>query len=341
MKSVSGHCLIGITIAVLLLFTASIQAQAVFVPREDIVTVYAGHFQLNGRPFVPKGVNYYPARSPWRLFWLQYDSQTVRKDMDIMCRLGFNTFRIFIGFDDLNEAGTTALRLAQLKDLLDLAQERKLKVIITLFDFLGDYSPAHYPAVDKELMLLLGAFKDHKAVFAWDLKNEPDLDFRSTSVEVREWLTWILGRARADDPFHLLTIGWADPANALLFKDRVDFLSFHSYRPPELLDAELDSLRAGAAGKPLLLEEFGRSTYQESGVSSRREEKAQARYFSRVREILHRRGDVPALVWTLYDFYQVPVSVVGPSAWRRAEQSRFGILRLDGSRKPGTMVLTH
>lgn len=308
---------------------------------EGMVTIAGKYFRLNGHPFIPKGVNYYPGAAPWDLFWPQYDSNVTKKDLDVIRGLGFNTFRIFIGFSDFNKGNVTAVRLSQLHNLLDLADSRHLKVIVTLFDFLGNYHLLNFPATDRQLESLLTAFHTHKAILAWDIKNEPDLDFsHNTQTEVKEWLAWTLERARAYDPNHLITIGWSNAANAMLFSDKTDFISFHSYHAPDQLNTDLDKVLSQAGGKPVVLEEFGMSTYKGIWAPFGKSEKGQAGYFSKVRDILHRHGDIPFLVWTLYDFKNVPADVVGRLPWRRQPQKAFGILKENGAPKPGAAILT-
>ncbi|MBN9383915.1 MAG: cellulase family glycosylhydrolase [Chitinophagaceae bacterium] len=308
---------------------------------EGMVTITGKHFRLDGHPFTPKGVNYYPSNTPWDLFWPQYDSNVTKKDLDVIHNLGFNTFRIFIGFSDFNKGNVTAVRLSQLHNLLDLADSRHLKVIVTLFDFLGNYHLLNFPATDRQLESLLTTFHNHKAILAWDIKNEPDLDFsHNGQTEVKEWLAWTLERARAYDPNHLITIGWSNAANAMLFRDKIDFISFHSYHAPEQLNTDLDKVLSQADDKPVVLEEFGMSTYKGIWAPFGKSEKGQENYFSKIRDILHRHGDIPFLAWTLYDFKNVPSSVVGRLPWRKQPQAAFGILKENGVPKSGAAILT-
>ena len=299
------------------------------------------HFYASGQAFVPNGVNYYPQKTPWQIFWPTYDSNIVRKDLMLIRRLGFNIVRIFIGDMDLKDEKSTTRNMGKWRNFLDLSQKMGLKVIVTLFDFMGDYPSKMNPATIAQLRLLFTSFCSNTAIFAWDIKNEPDLDFQKDSARVLRWLDGVIEQARTYDTCHLLTIGWAHPEHATLLADKVDFVSFHSYRRPDSLDEDLTKLLSLAAGKPVVLEEFGASTYAGPEDSRTAREVRQARYFSAVRDILRQHGDIPWLVWTLYDFSEEIVPAPGRSDIIRAEQSRFGILRSDGSLKRGAAALRH
>lgn len=328
------------TAALVVLTSIYTTAQSSAPLRRSLMTsVYGRDFYVNGRIFLPKGVNYYPQKTPWKMFWPSYDRNIVRKDLQLIKNLGFNIVRIFIGDSDLTGGKSTMHNIGQLRNFLDLAQERGLKVIVTLFDFMGDYSIQRKPSTERQLRLLLTSFCNHRAIFAWDIKNEPDLDFHEDPARVVQWLDRVLGQARRYDSCHLFTIGWAHPEQASLLADKVDFVSFHSYRRPDSLSADLTRLLLLSAGKPVVLEEFGAPTYAGLPDSMAVREEQQAQYFSAVRKVLFQHGNIPWLVWTLYDFQEEMVPAAGGSAIQRGEQSRFGILRPDGSFKQGTAVL--
>lgn len=292
-------------------------------------------FVLNGQSFLPHGINYYPQKTPWTDFWPSFDSSIIKKDLGIIKDLGFNVVRIFVNYADFNNGNVNPLRISQLKTLLDLADRQQLKVIVTLFDFLGDYSLINYPAMEQQLKVILTVFRNHKAIMAWDLKNEPDLDFANWSKEnIINWLEWTLGIARKLDPNHLVTIGWAHPEAADNLSGKIDFVSFHSYRSPAQLDADISALSKKVPGKPIVLEEYGMPTYRGIWAPMGANESRQATYFTEVKKVL-RRHHISSMVWTLYDFTKAPEVVVGKLPWHRIPQSHFGILRENGTPKPG------
>jgi Cellulase (glycosyl hydrolase family 5) len=308
--------------------------------KEPMVQVSGKQFFLKGVPFMPKGINYYPQKTPWTFFWTKYESKIIKKDFALTRSLGFNTVRIFINFHDFNKGNVPIERLEQLQNLLDHAEKAGLKVVITLFDFMGDYSLFNFTASDRQLESLLYRFRNHPAIFAWDLKNEPDLDYKYHDVEdVKEWLTWTLKRARIYDPNHLFTVGWAYPQNVDFLSEELDFVSFHSYKALDVLSGEIDVMQSKIKNKPLVLEEFGLSTYRGIWAPYGKTEQEQADYFSSVRAILKKKGNIPYLAWTLYDFSEVPSGVVGKLPWRKNPQKNFGIISQDGKIKPSAKVL--
>lgn len=307
---------------------------------EGMVQVKGKRFYLKNEPFFPKGVNYYPQKTPWGAFWAQFDPKVIANDFALIRSLEFNTVRIFVNFHDFNEANVSPKRIEQMRLLLDIAHRQNLKVIVTLFDFLGDYRLLNFSATDRQLETLLTSFKTHPAIFAWDLKNEPDLDYKYHDKEdVQEWLQWMIERAKIYDPNHLLTIGWAYPENASYLHELLDFVSFHSYKSPEELARGIDTLQKRIVTKPLLLEEFGLSTYRGLWAPLGNSEDMQALYFSKIRAVLQEKGNIPFVVWTLYNFADVPTEVVGKAPWNRQPQKHFGILNEQGLPKKGLKEL--
>lgn len=308
--------------------------------KDSMVQVVDKQFVLNRKPFVPKGINYYPQKTPWTFFWTKYESKIIKKDFALTRSLGFNTVRIFINFHDFNKGNVPIERLNQVQNLLDNAQKENLKVIITLFDFLGDYSLLNFTASDRQLESLLSRFRNHPAIFAWDLKNEPDLDYKYHDIaDVNEWLVWVLKRARKYDPNHLYTVGWAYPQNIDFLRNELDFISFHSYKPIDVLSNDIDMMREKIKNKPLVLEEFGLSTYHGIWAPFGKSEQDQADYFSSVRAILKKKGNIPYIAWTLYDFSEVPTGVVGKMPWNRNPQKNFGLVTKEGKIKPSAIIL--
>ena len=317
-----------------------LQADSIIIEKDKMVQVKNQDFYLNNAPFIPKGVNYYPQKTPWSFFWTRYNSSTIKTDFALIHQIGFNTIRIFVNFNDFNKGNVPPERLAQLKDLLDLAQNNNLKVIVTLFDYVGDYHLINMTSTDRQLETLLTTFKKHEAILAWDLKNEPDLDFKSQDPEdVKDWLKWSIRQAKIYDPNHLITVGWAYPENAHLLNENLDFVSFHSYKSPEELATGIETLKSKVNNKPLVLEEFGLSTYRGLWAPMGSSETDQADYFAKVKAILQQKGNIPSVVWTLYDFTEVPENVVGKMPWNRNPQKNFGLITGQGKIKVGTKIL--
>lgn len=306
------------------------------------VEVQQGQFRVGGKPFYPVGINYYPMQTPWFDFWTRFDTSVVRKDLELIRDLQLNTIRTFVFYDLFGGPDLQPAQLRHLDDLLDIAQQNGLKVILTLFDFLPDYQIQSYPSHEKHLKQLLTRYRHHPALLAWDLKNEPDLDFPvHGQEEVLDWLTYMAQRARIYDPDHPLTIGWSDAGSATRLAGNLDFLSFHFYRSPDSLRHQLDRIQAQAPDKMIVISEFGLPTYQYWWLPGGHTEAEQADYYQQVLSTSTAYPSVAFISWTLYDFPVLPDNVFGGPIWKTAPQKHFGIVRTDGQLKPAARILSN
>jgi len=288
-----------------------------------------------------KGINYYPQDTPWKDFWITYNSVTTQKDFKLIKKLGFNTTRVFVNFEQFGKGNVVPEMIQRLENLLNTAKLNNLYVIVTLFDFNSNYSLLNFPATDRQLETLLTKFKNHPALLAWDLKNEADLDFfYQNHEEVKEWLKFIIKKAKKYDSIHPITVGWAYPENANYLADEFDFVSFHYYKEAEKLGDVIDNLRKKVSNKPLVLSEFGLSSYQSKVFPYNQTEMKQAEYFRDIQEVLKQKGNIPSIYWTLYDFTFVSSEIAGWKPWQRNNQKYFGIVSTDGSlKKIGNFII--
>ncbi|MEI7643172.1 MAG: cellulase family glycosylhydrolase [Chloroflexales bacterium] len=308
------------------------------VPAPGLVARTGNQLTLDGRAYVVAGVNYYPQATPWDLFWSSYDPQLIDADMAQVASLGMNTVRIFVPYAQFGGSQVEPKMLDRLGDLLARAEAHGLKVIVTLFDFHADYAPLLWPRADRHLEAILGRFVGNPAVLAWDLKNEPDLDYQAAGrANVMAWLEHTARVVRAADPSHLITIGWSNPEAAADLTDQVDFVSFHYYAPVAQLSARYAQLRAATA-RPLLLGEFGLSTWNSSFFPGSSEVE-QAAYTADLLGKLRATDAAGFMIWTLYDFRKVPANVAGRAPWTNNPQQHLGVLRADGTPKPVAALL--
>jgi Cellulase (glycosyl hydrolase family 5) len=286
-----------------------------------------------------KGINYYPQKTAWKDFWINYDDTVIEKDLALMRTLGANSVRIFINYEQFGKGNVVPEMLLRLDHFLENATKNNLKVLVTLFDFNSNYQLLNFPATDRQLETLLTRYRTHEAILGWDLKNEPDLDFHYQNPgDVKEWLSLMIPKARKYDPNHPITIGWAFPENATLYSENLDFVSFHYYKNTTELSSILDSLQAKIPSKPIVLEEFGISNYQSFIFPIGKSEKQQANYLAEIMEILAPRKQVSFFYWTLYDFDIVSGEIAGNKPWQRNTQKYFGLLTKDGHLKESGAV---
>ena len=278
------------------------------------------------------GMNYYPQDTPWDTFGDQFSKKTLKTDFKIIKELGLNTIRVFVGYDDFGKGAVEINKLEKLNDLLDGAQEQDLQVVITLFDFYGDYSIESWPSTRSHAYAIVNKVKNHPALLGWDVKNEPDLDFESRTPHlVKAWLLHMTQYIQKMDESHPITIGWSSADAALNLSDYVDYISFHHYKDMEALSSIYEDLRL-QTDKDIVLQEFGLSSAKGFWNPFGSNEADQLEFYTEFFKN-QKRDSLHYLSWTLYDFSTVPVNVVGKRPWRKNKQSNFGIINIAGEQK--------
>ena len=282
-----------------------------------------------------KGINYYPQATPWNMYGDNFDIKIIKDDFKIIKKSGLNSIRIFVPYIDFGKANIKFDKLVKLKKVLDTAKNLGLKVIITLFDFYGNYDVLDWTLNHRHAEKIVEKFKDHEAILAWDVKNEPNLDFDSRGKEnVIAWLNYMIITIKSIDKKHPVTIGWSDAKNAAILQNKVDVVSFHYYEDLADFEEEYKALKGKIKNnKPIILQEFGISSYGGFWKPFAGSEKKQANYYKEMQKILA-KNSIPFMSWTLYDYDKVPKDVVGGIPWRVYPQKKFGFLDRNGVKKP-------
>jgi len=293
------------------------------------------------KQFIIKGINYYPKELPWTMFSEDFDPSIIATDFNQIKKIGLNTVRIFVPFVDFGKSNIIDEKLNKLEQVLDIAEKQQLKVIVTLFDFYGDYTVLNWTETHSHARKIVEKFKNHTAILAWDVKNEPDLDFKTRGqLEVTEWLVQMITLIKEIDENHLVTIGWAKIENAHLLKDRVDVISYHYYNSANAFTKKYNRLKADIPNKPLVLQEFGKSSYQYIWNPFIKGEQVQANYHKKMQA--HFKKDTLAFMsWCLYDYDTIPTSVVGKLFWRKRRQQQFGFITTKGVPKQSFSFITY
>lgn len=293
---------------------------------------------LDGKPFEIAGINYYPQATPWTAFLPEYNPRQTEHDLDRIAELNLNTIRIFISYEDVGGDEVSDTAIAKIRHFLDEADARELKVIATLFDHHTDHHLKHWAADDRHIEQIVPHFANHKAILAWDIKNEPDRDYDYNSKELVDgWLEHIAVKVRSHDPNHMLTIGWSTPEAAAALTDIVDLVSYHYFEASEEYGERLARLREASAGKPLVLQEFVMSTWNSVWPHGHTEAE-QVYYYAELLRQHAEQDTVGYMVWTLYDFDQVPLAEFS-TPWQRATQAKMGLYRRDGTQKPAALIV--
>lgn len=281
-----------------------------------------------------KGINYYPQATPWNMYGDKFDINIIKNDFEIIKNANLNSIRIFVPYKDFGKANVKTDKLEKLKKVLDAASEKDLKVVVTLFDFYGNYDVLDWTLNHRHTEKIVTTFKDHEAILAWDVKNEPNLDFNSRGKQnVIAWLDYMILTIKNIDKKHPVTIGWSNTESATILEDKVDVVSFHYYEDLERFEDNYMDLRKKIANKPIILQEFGLSSYSGFWRPFASSEKKQENYHKEIQEILT-KNKIPFMSWTLYDFDIIPKEVLGSLPWRTNPQKKFGFINRLGEKKP-------
>lgn len=260
-----------------------------------------------GTPIVLWGVNYDHDNLDHRLledYWID-EWETVVEDFREIKQLNANVVRIHLQLGKFMDGpeSPNERSLEQLAKLLKLAEETQLYLDIT---GLGCYHKQDVPEWYDELgeqarwnvqanfwRAIAKACKDSRAVFCYDLMNEPilpgkkketewlggelggkyfvqrislDLAGRTREEVARKWVKTLTSAIREIDDRHLITVGvipWAltfKGAKPLFYSEEVggplDFVSVHFYPRKGEVDAALEALAVYDIGKPLVIEEM-------------------------------------------------------------------------------------
>ncbi|KJD33703.1 glycosyl hydrolase family 5 [Tamlana sedimentorum] len=288
-----------------------------------------------------KGINYYPQATPWNMFGEQFSTDIIAKDFKIIKDVGLNSIRIFVQYDDFGAARVNPIKLNRLIQTLDVAKAYNLKVVLTLFDFYGDYSVMNWTLNQRHAEQIIEAVKNHVAILAYDVKNEPNLDFESRGKEnVIAWLSNMIDLIKKVDNQHPVTIGWSNTQSATILLDKVDFVSFHYYEDLNLLNDAVISLKKHIKNKPLVMQEFGLSSYKGFWKPFGSTEEDQGNYHKLAQSIIA-KNDLQFMSWTLYDFTKIPKEVVGRLPWRKRVQGHFGFINQKGETKPAFQYISN
>ncbi len=309
---------------------------------QDVRLVY------NGTPMRLKGVSFYPSHGPWVYFWQRWDGPATRADLSRMADFGGNTVRVLLPYRTdqgiIEDSGAVKpVMIDRLRQLAQMAGELHLKLIITLFDWYDD-TPAttdsRWQGNLAYIQSLTAAFAEDDRVLGWDLHNEPDLYASWTDHQpaALDWLLRVGAELHRRAPHQLVTVGvaqaaalWQADAQGRTLLDVSDFVAFHSY-DAGAISSEIAAIRAHT-GKPVVLEETGWPTGP-CGADPLFQETQQVALYRGMIGAAEAGGLDGVLAWMLWDF--PPTSSMGGGL--ESEQDHFGLLRLDGSLKPGALL---
>jgi hypothetical protein len=197
----------------------------------------------DGKPFVPFGVNYYRPGTGWApQIWKTFDAEATRKDFAKMKELGVNCVRVFLTYHSFHfEPGKmNPDGLAKFDQFLDIAETAGIYVHPAGPEF-WEGPPNWRPvAISDEKTLEYTAewwkqfaarYRNRHVIFAYDLKNEPDVAWNNEIIE-RRWNTWLRQKYKTIQRVNQV---WHS-TNVVAFGKIKPPKSHDALRNPELLD---------------------------------------------------------------------------------------------------------
>ena len=218
------------------------------------------------------------------------------------------------------------------------------------------------------LKTIVRELKDHKAIFLWNLGNEPDLfAWPDNADRGRAWVREMADLIKDIDTNTPVTVGLhggnLEEDNGLRVHEvfaETDMAVMHAYpmytewaRSP--LDPDhvpfMTALTAHLAGKPALMEEFGGCTNLQGKPSETWEwtaygldrtqfmasEEDMAEYVRQVLPRLQNVGATGAIIWCFADYAEALWNL--PPCGESRHERHFGLIRPDGTLKPHAEVI--
>lgn len=227
-----------------------------------------------------RGANYLPSYARNTLqTWIDYDPELIDREMGFAAKLGLNSIRIFLHASCYERKPSRFL--SAVGDFIRICGDHKLSVVPVLFDsWFGDYpDPDRYaerdwmanpgqhrvsrdawPDLERYVNAVVERTRNHPAVLAWDIMNEPFVTDRvgENGGETALWefvMHWIEG-VRSLDSGHPLTVGFCSESRVERMVRQLDLVTFHNYDgDPEALRQEVRKAKSTAEmhGKPVVM----------------------------------------------------------------------------------------
>lgn len=329
------------------------------------VSLSGHYFTAGDHRFVPVGVNWVPAREAmqWPYEW---NPESIEADFASMAKLGINFIRFDLvwGWFEPRPGQYNDAAFHQFDCLVDLAHKYNLYLNPAFFiggevgDAYWDVPWRHgkHPHADPDMLRSQAdhiaefgrRYRHENAVIAWDLTDEPPfwiVGDSTTDAMASNWTRLLCQSLRAADPEHLIVCGTAaqeisrGPFRIDNIREWVDFASVHPYPIYEpflylepLLSTRLTYAAAFetklslAAGKPVLMQEFG-------ATSAMYSPERQAKYYRTMMYSALAAGSQGFIAWCATDAH--PLVQFNRAPYKRnPHETQFGITDYQRNPRP-------
>ncbi len=322
---------------------------------ESFFRIKNNYFQYNDKFFYPVGVNYITSKHDCRM-WREWEPDELDKDFSHMKNLGINVVRLFLFWQDLEPkpGEYNDEILDRFAKVVKIAKKNEIFLHPSILNgtlaapgwhpiwSIGKsiYSEEMIEKATKIVKWIVKRFKNETQIFAWDLSNEPSAWEEPRDPEwSKNWVKSLLKAIKDVDGNHLVTVGLEQDnitgSSRFEFESTVsyqDFISMHTYpllqaKGESVLDFRNTYFHAYAInfsqlGKPVLLQEFGLSTGDNS-------ENEQGGFYEMVLYSSLINGAAGVLPWSWKDELRCDRHPYN----QRFPMSRYGIIRLDDTEK--------
>ena len=299
------------------------------------------------------GVNYWPRKTNIRM-WRDWDENAIKEDLELMKSLGIRAVRFFIKNEDFADENANVFPHAveKLRKFLDLLRKYNIMGFATLI--VGHMSGKNWEipwarpneiytshGIEKSMKFIetiVREFSDHPAATGWILSNELSLVKRAEKRE--EALAFLRAFSQTVSRIAKRSVVSSGDLPDSYMQETPNVSPYVDYVGPHLYLYDTDPVRHGYRygamielylndrQVPVILEEFGFSTYQYS-------EESQARFINEILYTALANRASGAFIWCFSDFIHESDP---PYEWRPLELG-FGIVRKDGSLKPAAEVV--
>jgi hypothetical protein len=235
------------------------------MPKIRVAQAGHGFVTSRGKPFVPIGVNYYRPGTGWApKVWQQFDPEATRQDFARMKEFGITCVRVFLTYKSFyTDAGELRPEgLEKFDRFLSLAEEAGIYVHPTGPDH-WEGQPNWKPvaiededalqALESFWKLFAARYRGRQVIFAYDLKNEPEVPWESASLR-RKWNEWLQRKYAStqalfyawnkQSPLQFGNIPVPEPADAYKSPKLLDYQEFREEVADEWTRRQAESIRS-------------------------------------------------------------------------------------------------